>query len=63
LVTDRLDLHRARRIARRLAFSALRVRHVPGTWFAEEPLARFLAQSFAINLDELSALAMLTREF
>ena len=36
---------------------------VLGTWFVEEPLARFLARSFAINLDELSALAMLIREF
>ena len=35
---------------------------VLGTWFVEEPLARFLAQSFAINMDELSAPAMLVRK-
>jgi hypothetical protein len=36
---------------------------VLGIWFVEEPLARFLAQSFAINLHELSEQAMLIREF
>jgi uncharacterized protein len=33
-----------------------------GAWFVEEPLARFLAQSFAINLGELSAPAILIRK-
>jgi membrane protease YdiL (CAAX protease family) len=36
---------------------------VLGTWFVEEPLARFLAQSFAIKLDELSAPVILIRKF
>ena len=36
---------------------------VLGTWFVEEPLARFLARSFAIKLDELSAPVILIRKF
>src|SRR6266478_7826364 len=36
---------------------------VLGTWFVEEPLARFLARWFAINLDELSAPVILIRKF
>jgi len=36
---------------------------VLGVWFVEEPLSRFLAQRFAINLHELSAPALLIREF
>lgn len=36
---------------------------VLGAWFIEEPLGRFLAQRFAINLRELSAPALLIHEF
>jgi len=36
---------------------------VLGTWFVEEPLANFLAQRLAVDLHELSAPALLIREF
>jgi membrane protease YdiL (CAAX protease family) len=63
LVTDRLALHRTGRIARRLAFSALRAPDYSRRTVGGRTLSQFLAQRLAINLNELSAPAMLIRKF